>query len=279
MKPTYDHPHDVLKFCQENPSAALVVVTGVTGGTLRSAGALMAVTPEKVAGYISNGCVDADIVMRARRGEIDAFVYGEDSPFRDITLPCGGRLEISIFQNVDRHAVSEVLQLLDNREPAVLNLGEQKVTLVPKLRLRIAGKGAAFSALASLAGTSGFDLALQSPDQNHHPRVQHLVDPAQVIRAQDDSRTAVVLLFHDHDWEPALLKQALAGPAFYVGAMGSQKTHDARRITLASIGVLAEDIERLHAPIGLIPTQRNAKLLAISILAEIIQSAQAKGLL
>ena len=84
----------------------------------------------------------------------------------------------------------------------------------------------------------------------------------------------MVCLFHDHDWEGALLQQALAGPAFYIGAMGSVRTHEIRCETLSELGVSQADIARIHAPIGLIASQRDARLLAISILAEIIQSAQ-----
>jgi len=187
------------------PGAALVVLTSVTGGTLRERGAMMCVTTERVSGYISNGCVDADIIARARAGQSGTFIYGEGSPYRDIVLPCGGRLELSIFQK---------------------------------------GRGAACVALSELAQLSGFDVVLQSPDVDGLPKAQHLIDPNNPPHTEDDAWTAVVCLFHDHDWEPTLLRQALDGEAFYIGAMGSERT-----------------------------------LLAVSILAEIIQFAQRAELL
>ena len=89
----------------------------------------------------------------------------------------------------------------------------------------------------------------------------------------------MVCLFHDHDWEAALLKQALKGPAFYIGAMGSELTHKNRCATLRDMEVSEKLIDRIKGPIGLIPAQRDARLLAISILAEIIQTAQTQKLI
>lgn len=274
MNPTYDHTEDVLREVLVQSNAALVILTRVTGGTLRARGAMMCVTPSRAVGYMSNGCVDADIIARARAGESGPFTYGEGSPYRDITLPCGGRLEIEIFQNPDRDAIASALADLENRQEVTLELGDVSVVLTPRLKLRIAGRGAACVALAELAELSGFEVLVQSPEADVWPGAEHLVNPATPPSTNDDSCTAIICLFHDHDWEAALLQQALAGPAFYIGAMGSERTHEVRCRTLVNLGVGAEDIGRINGPIGLVPAQRDARFLAISILAEIMQSAQ-----
>lgn len=279
MSQTFDNSEDVLRACRGKSGAALVVLCDVTGGTLRARGAIMAVTSSETFGYISNGCVDADIIARARAGEAGQFIYGQGSPFRDITLPCGGRLDIAIVQNPDQAAIETALSKLDNREETELRLGDITVSLSPPLRLRIAGRGAACLALADLARQSGFDVSVQSPDTDISPDVQHLTNPDQPPAVRDDSRTAFICLFHDHDWEVALLEQALAGPVFYIGAMGSVRTHEIRRRRLSGAGISEGQISRIHGPIGLVAAQRNASLLAISILAEIIQAAQQAKLL
>ena len=274
MSQTYDRAEDVLRYCAGHADAALVVLRDVTGGTLRAKGAMMAVTKGQVAGYISNGCIDADVIARARGGQSGTFIYGEGSPYRDISLPCGGRLEITIIQKPDMATVQTALAGLERRELTQLNLGNFSISLSPRISLRIAGRGEACLALADYAKLSGFEVRVQSPDENILPNVQHLKRPDEPPEADDDTRTAVVCLFHDHDWEAALLQQALAGPAFYIGAMGSVRTHEIRCETLSKLGVSQADIARIHAPIGLIASQRDARLLAISILAEIIQTAQ-----
>lgn len=279
MKTTFDHAEDILRYCVTQTRVALVVLKRVTGGTLRARGAMMAVTETSSAGYISNGCVDADIIARARSGESGNFIYGEGSPYRDIILPCGGRLEISIFQNPNRDMMNLARVDLEARKETKLKLGDVNIDLIPRLMLRIAGRGAACLALAELATNSGFDVHVQSPEADIWPRSEHLIDPISPPGHSDDPRTAIVCLFHDHDWEGVLLKQGLAGPAFYIGAMGSTRTHESRCATLFQMGVLQCQIDRIRGPIGLIPAQRDARLLAISILAEIIQTAQIQKLI
>lgn len=279
MTPTYDHAEDVLRDFLAQSHAALVILTDVTGGTLRARGAMMSVTGERVAGYMSNGCVDADIIARARAGQSGTFIYGEGSPYRDIVLPCGGRLEIAILQNPDRGAIAAALAALDKRQEMTLELGDVSVRLVPRLKIRIAGRGPACTALAQAAELSGFEVLVQSPDADVWPQSEHLIHPNTPPSTNDDRRTAVVCLFHDHDWEGALLQQALAGPAFYIGAMGSERTHKVRCQMLRDLGVSSDDIARINGPIGLVASQRDARLLALSILAEIMQSAQAEKLL
>ena len=84
-------------------------------------------------------------------------------------------------------------------------------------------------------------------------------------------------MFHDHDWEVALLAQALSSEAFYIGAMGSERTHNLRCKALREAGVSEEVIDRVQGPIGLIPSMRDANLLALSTLAEIVKTAQDLG--
>ena len=85
------------------------------------------------------------------------------------------------------------------------------------------------------------------------------------------------MCIRDSDWEYALLEQALKGNAFYIGAMGSARTHQDRCVMLKDKGISASDIERIHGPIGIIPTMRDANLLALSTLAEIVKTAQDKA--
>ena len=87
-----------------------------------------------------------------------------------------------------------------------------------------------------------------------------------------DRASGFLTLFHDHNWEPAFLIAALASTAGFVGALGSQRTHAARLAQLADMGVSDRDQQRIKGPIGLVPSLRNADLIAISALAEIAQA-------
>ena len=282
-------PLDILQWINDHRrnqvATALVIVSDISGGTLRQKGAMMGVTLDHHAGYISAGCVDADIIAHARKSIVNEnslrLHYGEGSPFRDITLPCGGKIIVNIFQGPDLDKFEPLTKALNRRQAYRLDLNGHLINYQPHLQLRLVGRGAPFISLAN-AAQSGFEIIAQSPDlELNRPgmfsRFDHLTDPQTPPQLTDDPWTSVVCLFHDHDWETALLEQALRGPAFYVGAMGSDRTQALRREKLFNAGLTQDLIDRLRAPIGLIPAMRSSDWLAISVLAEIIQSAQKQG--
>ena len=288
MTTSYHHPSDVLRFAYEGEKpCALICVTDIHGGAMRAKGALMAVLESgEVAGYISNGCVDADIIYQAKAaiedGELRRLKYGEGSPFKDIQLPCGGSIDLIVVPDVPKPLLGGVVTTLTQRRNVSFKLDDFDCKYNPKLRLRIAGKGAAARTLARQALEAGFEVHMQSPEVNladgiSVSRYDHLTNPRIPPYIKDDSFSAVILMFHDHDWEAMLLLQALGGDAFYIGAMGSERTHALRVETLKEAGISPENIARINGPIGLIPSMRDANLLALSTLAEIVKTAQDKG--
>ena len=307
------HPGDILGFVADvldrGDRCALVVVVGTVGGAVRAPGALMAVGEDgATAGYVSNGCVDADIVSQARQAIADGqprrIRYGSGSPFFDIRLPCGGAIDLLILPDPAPPAVRRASTALADRRSVGLRLAlDGSVHLQrdhelqsgwrnqgfngryqPKPRLRVAGGGSEILALTRLAIAADFDTIVQSPDAGTlweaselgAGAVARLTTPDAVPGSPDDAWTAVVLMFHDHDWEAPVLEAALAGPAFYVGALGSRRTHALRRQALLGRGVPAEQVDRIHAPIGLIPSMRDAPMLAVSTLAEIVAAFHAR---
>ena len=85
----------------------------------------------------------------------------------------------------------------------------------------------------------------------------------------------MLFLFHDHEWEPALIAQALDSPAFWIGAMGSRTTQAARRAALAAHCLDEAAIARVQGPVGLIPSARDPATLALSAFAEIVGAYRA----
>jgi len=291
----YHHPSDVLEFAAKQSGAyALVVVTKIFGGAMRGRGALMCVAGGsdggesgggEIAGYISNGCVDGDIFFQARAtiraGSPRTLCYGEGAPYKDIKLPCGGRIDVLVMPNPPQEEIALAVQDLRARRSTRLRLGELLFSYAPKIRLRIVGRGEAVLALATQAVHTGFEVIVQSPQEDIIAGLdipfEHLTVSSAVPALNDDQWSAVVLMFHDHEWEPEFLLQAIKGPAFYIGAMGSARTHALRKEILRERGGNAQDIARVRGPIGLIPTMRDANLLALSILAEIVSEAQESG--
>ncbi|MFO8036959.1 MAG: XdhC/CoxI family protein [Anaerolineales bacterium] len=86
-----------------------------------------------------------------------------------------------------------------------------------------------------------------------------------------DDRTAIAMLTHDPKIDDPALKIALRSEAFYVGALGSEKTHAKRRRRLEAMGIQPELIDRLRAPIGLDIGGRSPEEIALSVMAEVVQ--------
>jgi xanthine dehydrogenase accessory factor len=93
-----------------------------------------------------------------------------------------------------------------------------------------------------------------------------------LARTEVDARTVMCVLTHDPKFDVPLLEVALRGPAAFIGAMGSRRTHEDRLRRLREAGVSEEQLARLHSPIGLDLGARTAEETAVSIAAEIVQN-------
>ena len=88
--------------------------------------------------------------------------------------------------------------------------------------------------------------------------------------AQLDARSAVVALTHDPKLDDPALDRALRSPAFYIGALGSRRSHAARLERLAELGHAADSLTRIRGPVGLPIAAVTAPEIALSILAELV---------
>jgi xanthine dehydrogenase accessory factor len=131
--------------------------------------------------------------------------------------------------------------------------------------------------LAPMATLAGFDVVVIDPRRAF--AAEHRFEGVKLINAwpdealQDlklDSTSAVVTLTHDPKLDDPALIAALASPAFYVGALGSTRTH-AKRIERLTEAGLGDKVKRIHAPVGLNLGGRAPREIAVSILAQVIQ--------
>ena len=152
---------------------------------------------------------------------------------------------------------------------------------MPRLRLVLMGSGPAVAAIAVLASAAGLQLDIATPSNATRLELRHLGFKAKPITpqtlpdfAQIDRWTAAVLAFHEHNWEPPLLKWLLRTDCFYVGALGSRNVQSNRAQELEQLGLSADSITRLRSPIGLIQGALSRATLAVGIVAEIVQEAK-----
>jgi xanthine dehydrogenase accessory factor len=268
-----DEDQNALRFAA-NGSASLCTIVGIHGSFSRRLGAQLAISRDgKTAGSLADGCLESELVTRSQEAlslKMPMLLrYGHGSPFIDFRLPCGSGIDILVDPVPNLALLRAAVAQLDSRSPTRLLLPRTRVPLIdvrsymPAMKLLVFGAAYEANMLAKLAASYGVSVDVRTPDNgiflNQAPNENAV-----------DGWTAVVLLFHDHEWEGAILEWALQTEAFYIGAQGGQVPREQRKHWLKSRGHTDEAILRIRSPIGLIPNTRDARTLALSILAGVV---------
>ena len=285
-----EHAQDILAatldLMRSGEPCALVTSQNIEGGAAREIGSLAVISGTgDMIGYLSNGCIDRDIIHHGMaaidNGQLKHLRYGAGSPYLDLKLPCGGALELVIDPAPDLAGLEAALAHLLHRQKTVLSFagrnGPVQIEYTPKPALILAGRGAILRTTAQLAAHMDFELHLASPDledlaclEELNPTTrQSMTSPSAAIDLAIDAYSAVLLVFHDHEWEQAILMQVTQNKPFFIGALGSRKTHAMRVERLKQAGLSETQCAQIQGPIGLVPSLRNASLIAVSALAEI----------
>ena len=283
----------------------LVTVIETWGSAPRPPGALLCLRDDgQVAGSVSGGCVEDDLIDRLRHGERVAMpsliAYGvtKEEAAR-FGLPCGGNLRLvqeplqgvawidDILERTARHElVARRLSLASGEvrvEPASRGDvfwfdGTQLVALFgPRWRLLIIGAGQLSRAVAQMALALDFEVICCDPRDEYGltwdvpgTTFSKAMPDELVIELQLDPHSAVVAVTHDPKLDDLVLLEALKSPAFYIGALGSRGNTAARRVRLALFDLTPAEIDRLHGPIGLDIGSKTPAEIAVSIVAEIV---------
>jgi len=154
----------------------------------------------------------------------------------------------------------------------------------PALRMHVVGAVHIAQALAPMAGLAGYDVTVIDPrrafaSDARFPHVRVITEwPDEALaRLAPDARSAVVTLTHDPKLDDAALEVALASDAFYIGALGSKRTHAARLERLAGAGFDRAALARIHGPAGLAIGARSPAEIALSILAQATEALRRGG--
>ena len=296
-----------LAWQQAGYAVSLVTVVQTWGSAPRPVGAVLALRHDGVlSGSVSGGCVEDDLIARAKEVPTlpRVLTYGVSADdARRFGLPCGGTLQLVQEPLADTRWVQTVLartaahQLLTRTltlatgavtlGPAVrgqrLQFDGQTLTSVwgPRWRLLLIGAGQLSQAVAAIAPALDFEVLVCDPREAYAlppgsppgPPMQRVAGmPDDAVRAvQADAHTAIVALTHDPKLDDMALLEALGSQAFYVGALGSQRNQAARKQRLAAhFGLNDAQLARLHGPVGLALRARTPAEIAIAIWAEII---------
>ncbi|HQQ63680.1 MAG TPA: XdhC family protein [Pseudomonadales bacterium] len=226
-----------------------------------------------------------------------------------LRLPCGGILDVAVekipFSAAVAHAVDTIVALLSLRQRTSLQrdfvadqwwvenplprqpalqfetgsdgqLLSLRQTLGPQYRLLLIGISEVSRAVAQMALLLDYEILVCDPRPEARCRwdiagvtvLSAMPDDA-VRQYGDDECCAILALTHDPRIDDMGLMEAFATRAFYIGAMGSQRTSDNRRERLLTLDVTAENLRRLHAPIGLDTGSKTPAEIAVSVLAQL----------
>jgi xanthine dehydrogenase accessory factor len=219
-------------------------------------------------------------------------------------LPCGGSLRLVqeplhrtawieqlLQRTADHQLVARTLTLSSGQ--VVLNAGHRGQAMAfdgstlttlfgPRWRLLVIGAGQLSQAVAAMASALDFEVLVCDPREEYalmlgehpHANIRRVPGmPDDVVRElQPDAHTAIVALTHDPKLDDMALLEALGSDAFYVGALGSRRNQATRKQRLAEhFDIPANQLARLHGPVGLHIGARTPAEIAVSIIAEIVQ--------
>jgi xanthine dehydrogenase accessory factor len=296
----------VLAWQQAGHGVVLGTITRTWGSAPRPPGSSVAVRDDGlVAGSVSGGCIEDDLIDKARHGALvrglpEVVRYGIDADAAHrFGLPCGGLIEL-VLEPVRPHtALPELLGRLERGERVrrVLTLATGAVELQPgtaadelqlteatltthhgpSWRLLLIGAGQMTQYLVPMAQALGYQVFVCDPREEYTTgfdtagaTLLRTMPDDTVTALAPDGHTAVIALTHDPKLDDLALLEALRSPAFYVGAIGSRLNQAKRKARLKEhFGLDDAALARLHGPVGLKNGARTPPEIAVSILAEL----------
>ena len=283
----------------------LGTVVRTWGSSPRPPGSLMIIRDDgQVAGSLSGGCIEDDLIDRVKRGELaprlpQATTYGVTAEeAQRFGLPCGGTVQIvleplsaqsllrDMLAAIESHRVirrrlemaTGLVSLRPCDDGDALRFDGQALETVhgPRLRLVIIGGGQLSRYLASMAVMLDYRVTVCDPREEYHEgwaamegvTLSRLMPDDLVIAMNLDANSALVAVTHDPKLDDLALMEALKTPAFYVGALGSRRNNDNRRLRLKEFDVSEAELLKLRGPVGLNLGAKTPPEIAMSIVAE-----------
>ena len=249
--------NSAILWLEQGHKIAMLTLVAIDGNAPYPIGSQMLVCDDgEFLGHITGGCAETALVQQAlfaiAKSENITERYGLNSRFFDIKLPCGSGLDIEFDVTSDLSAYQSIAVALDIRK--AVKVSDVK-TYYPSQRILLFGQGPILISFIELATRSGFDVM--------HFESNHSYD----VLSYCDQYTGLVSLFHEHELEIDTLVSVLGKGLFYIGALGSQRTHAARLVKLSEKGVPDSLVKEINGPIGLDIGAATPSQIAVIILA------------
>jgi len=263
-----------------------------------------------VSGGCVEGAVVLEALDSLKDGKTRVLEYGvrDDDAFA-VGLACGGKIRVlvePVGKQMPQNLLQELVDAIAKDDSVIYEINiktlqrrlvyneygdrirrdrsgfkEDGLTFLnvysPRLKLDIVGAVHIAQALVPIAEIAGFSPRIIDPRESFANRerfgsteISNDFPDVALTKAKPNYRTAVILLTHDPKLDDSALHIALQSEAFYIGALGSKKTHQQRKNRLKDAGFTEKQISRIHGPIGLNIGASSPEEIAISILSEVI---------
>ena len=263
-----------------------------------------------VSGGCVEGAVVLEALESLKDGKTRVLEYGvsDDDAFA-VGLACGGKMRVlvePVGKQMPQKLLRELVDVIAKNESVIYEINlktlqrrliyndygerirrdksgfeDDEMTFLnvysPKLKIDIVGAVHIAQALVPIAKIAGFSPRIIDPRESFANRerfgsieISNDLPDVALTQTRPNYRTAVILLTHDPKLDDPALHIALQSDAFYIGALGSKKTHQQRKNRLKQAGFTEKEIDRVHGPIGLDIGASSPEEIAISILSEVI---------
>jgi xanthine dehydrogenase accessory factor len=286
----------------------LASVVRTWGSAPRPIGSLLAVRDDgHVKGSVSGGCIEDDMIDRARDGQLfpagapllpQVTTYGVSAEeAHRFGLPCGGTLQLVLEPITEKSQLPLLLESIERHRLVVrrLDLASGTSSVTPgihrpelefdgqsliatfgsRYRLLLIGAGQLSRYVAQFAQALDYRVIVCDPREEYATEwdiegvefTREMPDDV-VLGIGVDPHTAIVALTHDPKLDDMALMEALKTQAFYVGAIGSRANQAKRKERLKLFDVSELELLRLHGPVGMHIGARTPPEIAVSILSE-----------
>ena len=263
-----------------------------------------------VSGGCVEAAVVSEAIDALEEGVEKLLEYGvSDGDAFAVGLACGGKMRVlvePVGKQMPQNLLRELVDAIAKQESVIYEINiktlqrrlvyndyedrirrdrsgfkEDEITFLnvysPKLKIDIVGAVHIAQALVPIAEIAGFSPRIIDPRESFANRerfgnieISNDFPDVALTKTKPNYRTAVILLTHDSKLDDPALHIALQSEAFYIGALGSKKTHQQRINRLKQAGFTEKQIDRVHGPIGLNIGASSPEEIAISILSEVI---------
>lgn len=282
---------------EQRRKVALCTVVGSYGSTPQAPGAAMLIHENmSTEGTLGGGCVEAEVRKKAYelllRDQSALLTFKLDHDYGwDDGLICGGTMRVAVTPIRTAAEAAPFLDAADQLQQGLAaclplriesegRVDEYRLHIEPPARLLIAGAGHVGCELAKLAVALDFEVTviddradLFRPDRIPAPIRTVVGDIEKTLREQViDENTYVVIVTRGHNHDEQALHAVIDQPARYIGMIGSRRKVKLIFDDLIALGVSRERLERVHAPIGLSIGAVTVPEIAVSIVAQLIET-------